>query len=61
VYIWLFEAGQDRAEEAGAVDSGADGLADDIDDTLGTADETLSPDDPPEILTAEMGLLPAEV
>jgi hypothetical protein len=61
VYIWLFEAGQDRAEVVGAVDSGADGLAGDVDDALDTADETLLPDDPPETLTAEMVLLPAEV
>jgi len=54
----LFEAGQDRVEVAGAVDSGTDGLADDADDTLGAADETLLPGAPPDTLTAEMVLLP---
>jgi hypothetical protein len=67
VYIWLFEAGQDRAEVAGAVDSGTDELADDVDDALGTADETLLldetllPDDPPDTLTAEIVVLPDDV
>jgi hypothetical protein len=59
----LFEAGQDSAEVAGAVDRGTDELADDVDDTLETADETLLaeetllPDDPPDTLTAEIVLL----
>jgi hypothetical protein len=67
VYIWLFDAGQDRAEVAGAVDSGTDEVADDVDvdvdddDALDAADETLLPDDPPDILIAEIVLLPAVV
>lgn len=58
VYIWLLEAGQDRAEVAGAVESGVDELADDVDDTLGAADEALLPEFTPGILTAEIVLLP---
>jgi hypothetical protein len=67
VYIRLFEAGQDSAEVEGAVDSGTDELADDVDDALGTADEillldeTLLPDDPTDTLTAEIVLLPDDV
>ena len=54
----MFEAGQDRAEVAGAVDSGAEELLDDVDDTLGAADEILLPGFPPDTLTAEIVLLP---
>lgn len=65
MYIWLFEAGQDRAEVAGAVDSATDEVADNVDvdddDALDTADETLLPDDPPDTLIAEIVLLPAVV
>jgi len=52
VYIVLFEAGQDRGE---AVLAGA------VDDALETADEPLLFGDPPDILTAEMVLLPEAV
>jgi hypothetical protein len=61
VYIWLFEAGQDSAEVAGAVDRGAEDVADDVDDALETADETLLPDDPPDTRIAEIVLLPDDV
>jgi hypothetical protein len=73
VYIWLFEAGQDSAEVAGAVDRGAEDVADDVDDALKTADEallpdetllpdaTLLPDDPPGTRIAEIVLLPDDV
>jgi hypothetical protein len=61
VYIWLFEAGQDSAEVAGAVDRGAEDVADDVDDALETADDTLLPDDPPGTRIAEIVLLPDDV
>ena len=52
MYIELFEAGHDRGE---AVLAGA------VDDALETADEPLLFGDPPDILTAEMVLLPEAV
>ena len=61
----MFEAGQDRAEVAGAVDSATDEVADDVevdeDGALDAADETLEPDGPPDTLIAEIVLLPAVV
>lgn len=56
MYIWLLEAGQDRADVVGAAENGTDELG--VDDVLEAADETLLPGDPPDILTADMVLLP---
>lgn len=56
MYIWLFEAGQDRAEAVGAAENKTDELL--VDDVLGAVDETLLPGDSPDTLTAEMVLLP---
>ena len=57
----MFEAGHDRAEAVGAAENETDELLFDdvlVDDVLGAADETLFPGDPPDILTAEIVLLP---
>lgn len=56
MYIWLLEAGQDRAGVVGAAENETDEL--DVDDMLEAEDETLLPGDPPDTLTADMVLPP---